>query len=130
MLVRFQDRVEQVHAFFRKCRDNLAMVYQTMLPLNPQPRGLLQLMEKVKTPVKVRQLVRDQLIAGAEVAFSFVQSKYPTLDFNIIAAAEVDIAHYAPMVTGAAATVIRKLQEADEAQLQRIRASQPETSNS
>ena len=27
VLVQFQDRVEQVHAYFRTCRDNLAMVY-------------------------------------------------------------------------------------------------------
>ena len=130
MLVRFRDRVEQVHAFFEACRDNLKMVYRTMLPLNPQPMGLLEIMNKFKTPVEVRQLVRNQLIAGAEVAFSFVQSSYPTLDLNIIAAKDVDIAHYAPLVTDAAATVVRKLEEGDEAQLQRLRASQAGPSNS
>ena len=98
VLVRFQDRVEQVHAFFRKCRDNLAMVYQTMLPLNPQPRSLPELMERFKTPAEVRQLVRNQLIAGAEVAFAFVQSSYPTLDLNIIASKDVRLRHYCPLV--------------------------------
>ena len=106
------------------------MVYRTMLPLNPQPVGLLQLMNKFKTPVEVRELVGNQLIAGAEVAFSFVQSSYPTLDLNIIVAKDVDVAHYAPLVTGAAATVVRKLEEGDEAQLQWLRASQAGPSNS
>ena len=65
VLVQFQDRVEQVHAYFRTCRDNLSMVYRTMFPLNPQPNSLPQLMEKCKNPAEVRKLVQNQLIAGA-----------------------------------------------------------------
>ena len=57
VLVQFQDRVEQVHAFFRRCRDNLAMVYRMMLPLNPQPRSLPELLGKIKNPAVVQQLV-------------------------------------------------------------------------
>ena len=124
MLVRFQDRVEQVHAFFRKCRDNLAMVYQTMLPLNPQPRSLPELMERFKTPAEVRQLVRNQLIAGAEVAFAFVQSSYPTLGLRIIASKEVALRHYCPLVADLAATVVRKLEEGTEAELQLAQSRQ------
>src|SRR3954465_15969064 len=76
LIVRFQDRVEQVHVFFRKCRDHLLMVLQTMFPLNPAPRSLVELMKKFKTPAKVRGLVREQLVSGAEVSFAFVQAEY------------------------------------------------------
>ena len=124
VLVQFQDRVEQVHMFFRKCRDNLAMIYRTMLPLNPQPRSLPELLERFKTPAEVQQLVRNQLVAGAEVAFAFVQSSYPTLDLRIIASKEVPLRHYCPLVAYPAATVVRKLEEGTEAELQLAQSRQ------
>src|SRR3954451_12307654 len=46
LIVRFQDRVEQVHAYFEKCRDRLLMVLQTMFPLNPAPRSVTELMNE------------------------------------------------------------------------------------
>jgi hypothetical protein len=67
VVVKFQDRVEQVHGFFDKCRASLAMVWGTMFPLNPLPPMLLALMAKFKDSAKVRTLVRNQLLAGAEV---------------------------------------------------------------
>ena len=85
VLVRFQDHVEQVRAFFDKCRESLAMVYRTMFPLNPQPETLLALMSKFRNPAEVRLLVRNQLLAGAETAFGFVQARYPTLNLSLIA---------------------------------------------
>ena len=54
IVVQFQDRVDQVQVFFEKCRDSLAMVYQTMFPLNPQPESLLALMAKFKNHVEVQ----------------------------------------------------------------------------
>src|SRR3954471_19486103 len=76
LIVRFPDRVEQVHAFFVKCQDHLLMVLQTMFPLNPQPRSLLELMDEFRAPAKVRRLVREQLVSGAEVAFAFMKADY------------------------------------------------------
>ena len=100
------------------------MVYRTMLPLNPQPRSLPELMGKFKNPAEVQQLVRSQMIAGVEVAFAFVQSSYPTLDLSIIAGKEVNLRHYCPLVEGPAATVIRKLEEGTEAELQLAQSRQ------
>ena len=118
-LVRFQDRVEQVHAYFRTCRDNLAMVYRTMFPLNPQPNSLPQLMEKFKNPAEVRKLVRNQLIACAEVAFAFVQDAHPMLDLNIIPTRDgVNLAHLARLVTDVALIVVQRLEEGDAMHLQ------------
>src|SRR3954469_21139366 len=91
LIVRFQDRVEQVHVFFRKCRDNLLMILQTMFPLNPQPRSLVELMDEFETPAHVRRLVREQLLSGAKVAFAFVQSEYPTLYLDRIAGRDMEL---------------------------------------
>jgi hypothetical protein len=83
VVVKFQDRVEQVHGFFDKCRASLAMVWGTMFPVNPLPPMLLALMAKFKDSAEVRTLVRNQLLAGAEVMFAFVQARYLTLDLEL-----------------------------------------------
>src|SRR3954452_23259125 len=117
LIVRFQDRVEQVHAFFIKCRDHLLMVLQTMFPLNPHARSLVELMNEFKTPAKVRGLVCEQLVYGAEVAFAFVQAEYPTLDLNRIAGRDINLRQWAAFVKRPASIVIRKLEGAEEAEL-------------
>ena len=58
-VVKFQDRVEQVHGFFERCRASLAMVWGTLFPLNPLPPTLLALMAKFKDAAEVRTLVRN-----------------------------------------------------------------------
>src|SRR3954470_4339079 len=124
LIVRFQDRVEQVHAFFRKCRDHLLMVLQTMFPLNPAPHSLLELMNEFKTPAKVRGLVREQLVSGAEVAFAFVQAEYQTLDLVRIAGKDINLRQWASLVKRPASTGIRKLEVAEEAQLREAEEQQ------
>src|SRR4051812_31960439 len=43
IIVKFQDRVEQIHNFFDACRRGLEM-----FPLNPQPKSLIAMMAKFK----------------------------------------------------------------------------------
>src|SRR3954451_23918554 len=65
VIVKFQDRVEQVKGYFAACKRSLAMINKTMFPLNPQPKTLTALLMKFKNPAEVRRLVRLQLVAGA-----------------------------------------------------------------
>src|SRR3954465_14475239 len=118
LIARFQDRVGQVHVFFEKCRDRLLMILRPMFPLNPAPSSLTELMNHFKTPARVRDLVRQQLGSGAEVAFAFVQAEYPTLGLNRIASRNVDLRHWGALVKRPVLVVIRKLEAADEAALQ------------
>ena len=67
---------------------------------------------------------QNQLIAGAEVAFAFVQSSYPTLDLSTIALKEVALQHYCPLVADPAVIVVRKLEEGTEAELQLAQSRQ------
>lgn len=125
IVVKFQDRVEQVHAFFERCRASLAMVWKTMFPLNPQPPTLLALMNKFKDAAEVRILVRNQLVAGAETAFAFLQARYPTLNLMLIADGPplgedgnpMDLAPLYPLARGPAEVVIGKLEASTEAAL-------------
>ncbi|KAM0896290.1 hypothetical protein ACQ4PT_023301 [Festuca glaucescens] len=57
VVAKFQDRVEQVHGFFDKCRAGLAMIWKTMFPLDPAPSTLLALMAKFRNAANVRTLV-------------------------------------------------------------------------
>ena len=114
VLVQFQDHVEQVHSFFWTCRDKLAMVYRTMFPLNAQPNTLPQLFERFKSPAEVRKLVRNQLIAGAEVALAFVHDADPTLDLTLIVTRDgVDAAAAQRYVTDAALIAVQRLEEGE-----------------
>ena len=110
--------MEQVHGFFDRCRASLAMVWGTLFPLNPLPPTLLGLLKKFKDAAEVRTLVRNQLLARAEVAFAFVQARYPTLDLELIAKASVDLHPYYPIVKSPAAIVIDRLERGTEADLQ------------
>src|SRR4051812_14326218 len=95
------------------------MILQTMFPPNPQLRSLVEMMDEFKTPDKVQHLVREQMLSGAEVAFFFVQSEYATLDLDRIVGRDVNLRHFAALVRCHVATVIRKLEEGDEAELRR-----------
>ena len=118
-LVQFRDRVEQVHSFFGTCRDKLAMIYQTMFPLNPQPNSLPQLMEKFNDPIVVRTLVRSQLIAGAEVALAFLHDAYPTLDLTLIVTRDgVNAAATQKHVADAALIAVERLEAGEKMHLQ------------
>ena len=76
-------------------------------------------MEKFKSPAEVQKLVRNQLIAGAEVAFAFVHDAHPMLDLNIIATRDnVNLARLARRVTDAALVVIQRLEEGEAMHLQ------------
>ena len=84
-MVKFRDRVDQVHKFFETCRDSLAMVWETMFPLDPKPQSLLALLKEFKNPAKVQCLVRRELVSGAKVAFAFALARYPKIDLLQIA---------------------------------------------
>ncbi|KAK1692687.1 hypothetical protein QYE76_009384 [Lolium multiflorum] len=45
-IVKFQDRVQQVHQFFNKCYRAMRVVWKTMFPLNAVPPTLLTLMSE------------------------------------------------------------------------------------
>jgi hypothetical protein len=114
-IVKFQDRVQQVHRFFDKCYAGLRMIWKTMFPLNSVPPTLLTLMSKFSNAEKVRNLVRSQLLAGAETAFAFVLTQHPSLDLESIAKADVDINQYFPAARDPASIVVARLEISSEA---------------
>jgi hypothetical protein len=61
------------------------MIWKAMFPLNQVPPTLLALMSNFRNAERVRTLVRNQLLAGAETTLAFVLSQHPSLDLEAIA---------------------------------------------
>lgn len=113
-VAKFQDRVQQVHRFFDKCHACMKMIWKTMFPLNRVPPSFLALIVNFKNAKKVRELVRNQLLAGAESAFAFVLSQHPSLDLMAIANADGDVSQFYPAVKIPASIVIDRLEDSTE----------------
>jgi hypothetical protein len=94
------------------------MVWQTMFPLDLVHSTLLGLMAKFRNAASVRTLVRNQLLARAELAFAFVLAHYPTLDLELIAKADVELHQYYHVVRRPASIIIARLEAGTEADLQ------------
>ena len=114
IVAKFEYRVEQVHGFFDKCHANLAMVWKTMFSLDPAPPTLLALMTRFKNLARIQALIRKELLAGAELAFAFVLARYPTLDLELIAKADVKLDQYYPVARHPAYIIVSRMEAGTE----------------
>ena len=87
-------------------------------PSSSGPSRVFALLAKFKDPAEVRLLVRNQLLARAEVAFGFVQAYYSTLDLRLIAADNSNnLLQCYSLITDPAAAVVDKLEKNTETEL-------------
>jgi len=118
IVLQFHDRVTQIHNFFDACRRCLAMVNKTMFPLNPQPKTLLALMAKFANPGAVKELVRKQFIAGAQLARAVVQAAHPYLNMDLIAQTNPsNLVDYYPLIEDPAMMIVDKMEASTDAEL-------------
>jgi hypothetical protein len=117
IVANFKYRVEQVHGFFDKCQANLAMVWKIMFPLDPAPSTLLALMTRFKNPIRVQDLIRKELLARAELAFSFALARFPTLDLELIAKANVELQQYYHVARHPASIIVTRMEAGTERSL-------------
>ncbi|KAK1604026.1 hypothetical protein QYE76_027699 [Lolium multiflorum] len=110
-VVKFQDRVQQVHQFFDKCYKAMRVVWKTMFPLNAVPPTLLTLMSEFGSAKKVRELVRSQVFAGAKCTLALVLACYPSACLLSIANATGDLEELYPKVLAPAHIIVDRLEE-------------------
>ena len=60
------------------------MVHDALFPLNPQPRGIAELMKRFRGGAAVYDFVRWQLVAGAKAALAFARAHNPGLNLKVI----------------------------------------------
>jgi hypothetical protein len=114
VVAKFQDRVQQVHRFFDKCRARLTTIWKTMFPFNPAPPMLLTLMSNFRNAARVRSLVQSQLLAGAETTFAFVSAQHPSLDLELIVKADANVHPYYHVIRYPASIIVDKLEVSSE----------------
>jgi hypothetical protein len=81
-IVQFQDRAAQTRVFIERCCKTLGIVYKTMFLRNPQPEEFFALIEKFKDIQAVQNLVKAQMIAGAEFALIWVKIRHSKIDLD------------------------------------------------
>jgi hypothetical protein len=79
-----QDRVNQASSLAESSHAALALVHQVMFPLNNQPEGLSDLLNRFKNGEAIYGFVHEHLRYGALVALSFIRVHYPEVDMDLL----------------------------------------------
>ena len=122
-----QDRIRQVEDFFERCLATLALIYESMFPLNPVPVGLVALMQLFSYGAAIKGFVPAQLIAGAEMALALVRVHRPDVNLDIVMSgfppgpAHVQMQGHYDAVKRPAARVVHLLEKESELQRANLR---------
>ena len=117
IVAKFEHRVEKLHYYFDKFHAHLTMVWKTLFPLDQAPETLSALFTRCKSPERIRQLVRKELLAGAELAFASVLACHPSLDLRAIANTERSLGQYYDVARGPAYTIVSRMESCLEKDL-------------
>lgn len=80
-----RERAGQVPKAVGFCERVLRVVYGELFPLNEAPRKLEDLFTRFIRPEEVRQMVRQQMHAGARCALALVRSHWPGVELMEVA---------------------------------------------
>ncbi|KAK1627149.1 hypothetical protein QYE76_001464 [Lolium multiflorum] len=117
IMAKFKYRVMKAHYYFDKYYALLTMVWHTLFPLDQAPGTLSGLFTRFKSPERTRQLVRKELLAGAELAFASILACHPTLNLGAVANTERDLSQYYDVARGPAYTVVSRMESCLEKEL-------------
>ncbi|KAK1612138.1 hypothetical protein QYE76_035811 [Lolium multiflorum] len=117
IMAKFKYRVMKAHYYFDKYYAHLTMVWNTLFPLDQAPETLSGLFTRFKSPERIRQLVRKELLAGAELAFASILACHPSLDLRAVANTERDLGQYYDVARGPAYTVVSRMESCLEKEL-------------
>ena len=82
--------------------------------------------DSIQKSYRIQALIRKELLAGAELAFAFVLARYPTLDLELIAKADVELDQYYPVAKHPAHIIVSRMEAGTERSL-RTRTDQGAT---
>jgi hypothetical protein len=116
-IAKFEHRAEKVHYYFEKYLAHLSMVWKTMFPLDQAPETLSALLNRFKTPDRIRLLVRKELLARAELALASVLACHPTIDLEAIANANERLDQYYSIARHPAYVIVSQMETGMERDL-------------
>ncbi|KAK1680764.1 hypothetical protein QYE76_041612 [Lolium multiflorum] len=117
VMAKFKYRVGKAHYYFDKFHAHLTMVWNTLFPLDQAPETLSALFTRFKSPERIRQLVRKELLAGAELAFASILACHPSLDLGAVANTEKSLGQYYDAARGPAYTIVSRMESCLEKDL-------------
>ncbi|KAK1618787.1 hypothetical protein QYE76_024304 [Lolium multiflorum] len=117
VMAKFKYRVGKAHYYFDKFHAHLKMVWNTLFPLDQAPETLSALFTRFKSPERIRQLVRKELLAGAELAFASILACHPSLDLGAVANTERSLGQYYDAARGPAYTIVSRMESCLEKDL-------------
>ncbi|KAK1683763.1 hypothetical protein QYE76_044611 [Lolium multiflorum] len=117
VMAKFKYRVGKAHYYFDKFHAHLTMVWNTLFPLDQAPETLSALFTRFKSPERIRQLVRKELLAGAELALASTLACHPSLDLEAIANTEKNLGQYYDAARGPAYTIVSRMESCLEKDL-------------
>ena len=84
VLATVQDHVYQVSRVLRQVQTSLSSVLHVMFPLDAVPTTLAGLLSRFRSASNVKELVRQQLVAGVKAALSLVRVHHPDVDLVVV----------------------------------------------
>ncbi|KAK1631530.1 hypothetical protein QYE76_005845 [Lolium multiflorum] len=117
VMAKFKYRVGKAHYYFDKFHAHLKMVWNTLFPLDQAPETLSALFTRFKSPERIRQLVRKELLAGAELALASTLACHPSLDLEAVANTEKNLGQYYDAARGPAYTIVSRMESCLEKDL-------------
>ncbi|KAK1683153.1 hypothetical protein QYE76_044001 [Lolium multiflorum] len=117
VMAKFKYRVGKAHYYFDKFHAHLTMVWNTLFPLDQAPETLSSLFTRFKSPERIRQLVRKELLAGAELALASTLACHPSLDLEAVANTEKNLGQYYDAARGPAYTIVSRMESCLEKDL-------------
>ena len=117
VMAKFKYRVEKALYYFNKYHAHLTMVWNTLFPLDQAPETLSVLFTRFKSPERIRQLVRKELLAGVELAFASILACHLSLDLKAVANTERNLGQYYDVARGPAYTIVSRMESCFEKEL-------------
>jgi hypothetical protein len=90
------------------------MVWETMFPLDPAPETLSALLNRFRTPSRVRSLIRKELLVGAELALASVLACHKAIDLESIANNNARLDQYYPIARHPAHIFVSRIEASTE----------------
>jgi hypothetical protein len=81
-IVLLQDRAHHIGEAVDGCQKLLTTMYSVMLPRNPPPESLKQLLDVFRTSRCIHRLIELNLVVGANFALGWIRKWHPRLNYS------------------------------------------------
>jgi hypothetical protein len=81
-IVLLQDRAQHIGEAVDGCPRSLTTMYSVMLPRNPPPENIKQLLDAFRSSQRIHRLIELNLVASANFALGWIRKWHPRLNYS------------------------------------------------